>query len=491
MRLSQRRLALVLAFVLGFSGAVTAAAQVQFVKRSGADFSLDGKVFRHVGLNLPGLLYQNDADTLYDLDQSKLAGIRQVRLFLPNDTWSTTAIGNRLQWVLDRAYERGLRVTVALTHNYNQDCWPLIMRGAGGGKYRVAGDAGFYSVAGEGGTQLLNADWIWWGYQLNYKPFAEAIVARFKNHPGVFAWNIANEVKPSNIVDYENANALVRFNKAMADAIKAKDPNHLVTTGLAATQWAFLAPEQADDLYRHANIDYVTIHCYNTETWQADIDRAAALGKPIVVEEFGISKSTYPSDFFTRVQNAFTSFYSTKAVDAVMVWGGEFSAHGSGDAQFGPLAQGKLAEYKTLWSAWARSLGTGNAIDETRYFVRQDYLDILGRLPDPGGWDGWTNSINACGTNSACVNTRRADTVRAFLESGEFQAVNPPPGPKGSAAYNGWFVNQCYSKLLRRGADSGGYNTWVNYLSTSGNNYNGVVSGFILSGEYRSRFGLP
>ncbi|HEX8144959.1 MAG TPA: FG-GAP-like repeat-containing protein, partial [Pyrinomonadaceae bacterium] len=41
--------------------------------------------------------------------------------------------------------------------------------------------------------------------------------------------------------------------------------------------------------------------------------------------------------------------------------------------------------------------GAANPIDDTRFFVRQLYVDLLSREPDPAGWNGWTDRINLCG----------------------------------------------------------------------------------------------
>ncbi|HEX8143529.1 MAG TPA: Calx-beta domain-containing protein, partial [Pyrinomonadaceae bacterium] len=41
--------------------------------------------------------------------------------------------------------------------------------------------------------------------------------------------------------------------------------------------------------------------------------------------------------------------------------------------------------------------GLPNPVDNTRFFVRQLYVDLLSREPDPAGWNGWTDRINLCG----------------------------------------------------------------------------------------------
>jgi len=62
-----------------------------------------------------------------------------------------------------------------------------------------------------------------------------------------------------------------------------------------------------------------------------------------------------------------------------------------------------------------------NPIDDSQFFVRQHYLDFLGREPDPNGFSFWTGQINACGTDPVCVNERRIQVSAAFFLSIEFQ----------------------------------------------------------------------
>lgn len=139
----------------------------------------------------------------------------------------------------------------------------------------------------------------------------------------------------------------------------------------------------------------------------------------------------------------------------------------------------------------------GNPIDDGRFFVRQQYVDILGREPDQGGWDAWTNYVNGCSPgDTACTNSRRVTTARGFFESNEFRQLHPnllnyPSGPCSSnCVYNNEYVNQCYLTFLRRSFDQGGHDAWFNYINQTGD-YDTLVNGFIASTEYRSRFGPP
>jgi len=64
-----------------------------------------------------------------------------------------------------------------------------------------------------------------------------------------------------------------------------------------------------------------------------------------------------------------------------------------------------------------------NRIDETRFFVRQQYLDFLSREPDQGGWDYWTGEISSCGRNQSCIRARRIVVADAFFFEPEFQVT--------------------------------------------------------------------
>ena len=64
-----------------------------------------------------------------------------------------------------------------------------------------------------------------------------------------------------------------------------------------------------------------------------------------------------------------------------------------------------------------------NPIDDAGFFVRQHYLDFLGREPDAAGLAFWTNNITSCGANPGCVAAKRVTTSAAFFLSIEFQEI--------------------------------------------------------------------
>jgi mannan endo-1,4-beta-mannosidase len=125
----------------------------------------------------------------------------------------------------------------------------------------------------------------------------------YRDDPAIFSWELANEPRryPDEWID------------ETAAYIKSLDPNHLVTTGLEGTP-----PGESQDFIETHNgpdIDYATIHIWpqnwgwyepmNPSTYaqaetrarnyfQEHATDAAALGKPLVLEEFGLARDWEP-----------------------------------------------------------------------------------------------------------------------------------------------------------------------------------------------------
>jgi hypothetical protein len=81
-----------------------------------------------------------------------------------------------------------------------------------------------------------------------------------------------------------------------------------------------------------------------------------------------------------------------------------------------------------------------NPIDSTDFFVRQQYLDFLGREPDPFGFAGWTSTINNCASGD--TNCDRIHVSQLFFQSAEFQE-------------RGYFVYRFYPAAFGRKPDYG------------------------------------
>ena len=62
-----------------------------------------------------------------------------------------------------------------------------------------------------------------------------------------------------------------------------------------------------------------------------------------------------------------------------------------------------------------------NPLDTPEYFVRQHYLDFLGREPDEDGFNFWSDQILECGNDISCIERRTINVSAAYFHSVEFQ----------------------------------------------------------------------
>ncbi|HVF42860.1 MAG TPA: hypothetical protein VM936_07620, partial [Pyrinomonadaceae bacterium] len=60
-------------------------------------------------------------------------------------------------------------------------------------------------------------------------------------------------------------------------------------------------------------------------------------------------------------------------------------------------------------------------IDDSDFFVQQQYVDFLSRFPDQSGFAFWQDQINNCSPKPSCVEVSRVNTSGAFFLSIEFE----------------------------------------------------------------------
>jgi uncharacterized repeat protein (TIGR01451 family) len=77
---------------------------------------------------------------------------------------------------------------------------------------------------------------------------------------------------------------------------------------------------------------------------------------------------------------------------------------------------------------------TINPIDGQGFFIRQQYIDFLGRVAEPAGFQFWTDRMTNCPPGQTCD---RIDTSQRFFQSDEFQE-------------RGFYVYRLYDALLGR-----------------------------------------
>ena len=117
---------------------------------------------------------------------------------------------------------------------------------------------------------------------------------------------------------------------------------------------------------------------------------------------------------------------------------------------------------------------TANPLETDMYFVRQQYLDFLGREPDAGGLAYWTSELNKCGTNALCLNERRIDISAAFFVEEEMQQ-------------RGSFIYRIYRGALGRQLSYAEFNTDRQQL-VSGDNLDQNKASFALQFVQRPEF---
>jgi hypothetical protein len=100
------------------------------------------------------------------------------------------------------------------------------------------------------------------------------------------------------------------------------------------------------------------------------------------------------------------------------------------------------AETEAVFNAMPDSIATANPLDTEMFFVRQQYVDFLGREADDGGLAYWTNEIERCGADAACLRARRVDVAAAFFMEDEHQQT-------------GSYVYRLYKGALGRQLDYG------------------------------------
>jgi mannan endo-1,4-beta-mannosidase len=188
----------------------------------------------------------------------------------------------------------------------------------------------------------------------------------YKDDPVIMAWELANEPRGAN-----NIEAYRQWMDSTASYIKSLDPNHLVTTGSEGNTSNIYAGTNLALDHASPAIDYTTMHIwvqnwgvYDPNKADSTLDLSIAyaknymaehaamaktLGKPIVLEEFGISRDLNNHDPVAPVtardvyyKAVFDEIYQLANQDSSVVAGVNFWAWGG---------EGRPAENEGLWYA--------------------------------------------------------------------------------------------------------------------------------------------
>lgn len=201
-----------------------------------------------------------------------------------------------------------------------------------------------------------------------FRSYIEQIVTRtnryngkdYAHDPTIMAWQLANEPRPGTIsrTGFENVPHFLRWIDETAGFIKSLDTNHLVTTGSEGIIGSIRSEEVYHAAHLSKNIDYMTVHLWpgiwrwydyadEKNSLESALDScivyigqniavARSIGKPLVLEEFGIvrDQGSASAETPTSIRDKFLSAMLSLVFDSASVgapivgsnfwgWGGE------------------------------------------------------------------------------------------------------------------------------------------------------------------------
>ena len=322
-------------FLFVWCVAMAAWAADGYVASSGTGFVLNGQPYHASGTNCYYLTYKSPGMVDAALADAQAMGLRVVRVWgfldcgngnpangvLPTGNkdgvyfqYKDTATGTvkindgadglaRLDYVIDKAAQLGLKVTVSLTNNWGD---------FGGMDQYLAwhrGNSNWYHDEFYSDATIRQA----------YKDYVAHILNRtnsrngrlYKNDPTIFSWELANEPRCKNGAGHDRLNVWTMttirdWANVMAGYIQSIDANHMVAVGDEgffnrgiAADWTYNGVDGVDHeaLTALHDIDYASFHLY-PDNWGKDVAwgtqwitahclAAASLGKPTVLGEYG------------------------------------------------------------------------------------------------------------------------------------------------------------------------------------------------------------
>jgi mannan endo-1,4-beta-mannosidase len=210
-----------------------------------------------------------------------------------------TGLG-RLDYVIHKSRELGLKVILTLTNNWKD---------TGGMDQYVKWYGGkchheFYTDA-----RIRRAFKDWAKHLISHVNVIDAVP--YREDPAIFAWELANEPRMINGASYDcstgwDKTTMVKWADDMSAYIKSLDPNHMVAVGdegilntEAGGHWLFAGTDGVDHeaVSALSGVDFATFHLY-PDNWKAgpeilhrfmqeNLDVGRRIGKPTVFEEYG------------------------------------------------------------------------------------------------------------------------------------------------------------------------------------------------------------
>ena len=326
-----------------FAAGDAAAEHGPFVEVRNGAFTLDGQPYCFAGTNLWYGAYLGSPGSAGD--RERLA--RELDLMLDAGITNVRVLGASERSPMMNSLQRTFRDR---TENYNEDLLTgldyLLDQLSSRGMHAViylnnfwewSGGMGTYLYWTNGGT-FINlgdpahpwpefADFSAGFYESEaanemFRHYVRHIVSRtntvngrpYRDEPAIMAWQLANEPRPGyrNELGFGRLDTYNAWVDQTAALIRSIDPNHLVSTGSEGTMGCLQNEQCFLDAHASPNIDYLTFHMwpknwgwfdarnpggsFDSTLQKADryisdhLALARQLGKPIVLEEFGMER---------------------------------------------------------------------------------------------------------------------------------------------------------------------------------------------------------
>jgi mannan endo-1,4-beta-mannosidase len=332
-----------------FATTATAKGGTDFVKQTGPELKLGGKLFRFAGSNNYYLIYKSTFMVDDVLNAAAAQGFRVMRV------WGAIDIGNQdgsnsirgkadgvytqywdgsapayndgadglqhLDYVIYKAGQLGIKLVIPFVNNWND---------FGGMDQYVRWRDGQYHD--EFYTDPLIRTWYknWIAHLLDRTNTYNGL--KYKDDPTIMTWELGNEPRCLSAGAYPRSpncttQTLIGWADEMSTYIKTIDSKHLVSVGdegfycvANPTDWTENCGEGVDTLAFTAleNIDVMSFHLYpdlwgkdvawGTQWIQRHFQDARALDKPAMLGEFGLlNKSTRNPNYKTWTDAVLTS----------------------------------------------------------------------------------------------------------------------------------------------------------------------------------------
>lgn len=302
-----------------------------FVRVENGHFVRDGKPFYYIGANywsgplLASTAACGDRERLmHDLDVLQAAGVSNLRVLAGSDENSeknrsiipylqsepgvlNPDLLTGLDWFMA---ELGKRKMTAVLYFNNHCPW------SGGYTYYVKKATGIeppaYGTPDYGKyaglfVKLREPQELFLNYVKMMVSRTNSITGiPYKDDPAIFSWQISNE--PRAFADSLHPRFVALMHET-AELIHSIDPNHMISTGMEGRQGCENEPEEYEQVHAHPLISYLTYHIW-PDNWgfkdlyadsdkeiQDHIDVARKLGKPLVIEEFGLVRDDKSFDY--------------------------------------------------------------------------------------------------------------------------------------------------------------------------------------------------